>query len=241
VKEFEMTANQPSEDGNPFPGILISAGWIILYFVLQIVATVAAVIVVSSLSGSPAGTVSPISIVWGIIAAGVLLLILLWAYLRKASRADQLGLMTFGKLSWVKIFGLALPLLVGVYLFNFVYATYVIPGIDMQKEITDLIKNIPRTPLNIVLGFTAIAILAPLVEEVLFRGLLQNALGHKMPAFAAIALSSFVFAAIHLQPYAIPPLMVLGAAFGYIYHKTGSLRINIMLHAVNNAVALLML
>ena len=222
----------------PFPSILVSGGWIILYFGLQILCTIGAVIIVS---GSSAGTMSPISIVWGIIAAGIMLLTLLWAYLRSGTRTDQLGLMTFGTMSFVKILALAVPLLIGVYLFNFIYATYVIPGIDMQKEITDLIKNIPRTPLNIALGFTAIAILAPLVEELLFRGLLQRALGHKMPALAAIAVASFVFALIHLQPYAIPPLMVLGAAFGYIYHKTGSLRINIILHAVNNAVALLML
>lgn len=233
-----MTETDPNTKIAPFPSILISGGWIVLYFVLQIVGTIGAVIL---FNGSAAGTLSPISIVWGIIAAGVMLLILLWAYLRKGNRADQLGLMTFGTMSLVGILALAVPLLIGVYLFNFVYATYVIPGIDMQKEITDLIKNIPRTPLNIALGFTAIAILAPLVEELLFRGLLQRALGYKMPPYAAIGVASFVFALIHLQPYAIPPLMVLGAAFGYIYHKTGSLRINIILHAVNNAVALLML
>lgn len=233
-----MTETDPNTKTTPFPSILISGGWIVLYFVLQIVGTIGAVIIVN---GGSADTLSPISIVWGIIAAGVMLLTLLWAYLRKGSRADQLGLMTFGSMPWLKVLTLAVPLLIGVYLFNYIYATYVIPGIDMQKEITDLIKNIPRTPLNIALGFSAIAILAPLVEELLFRGLLQRALGHKMPAYAAIGVASFVFALIHLQPYAIPPLMVLGAAFGYIYHKTGSLRINILLHAVNNAVALLML
>ncbi len=233
-----MSESDQGAKNVPFPGILISVGWIILYFGLQILCTVGVVLLVN---GFTAGAMSPISIVWGIITSGVLLLILLWAYLRIGTRADQLGLMTFGNMSLVKSLALAVPLLIGVYLFNFIYATYVIPGIDMQKEITDLIKNIPRTPLNIVLGFSAIAILAPLVEELLFRGLLQRALGHKIPDFAAIAVASFVFAAIHLQPYAIPPLMVLGAAFGYIYHKTGSLRINIILHAINNAVALMML
>lgn len=236
-----MTSDEPTKIAAPFPGIVISAGWIILYFVLQILATIAAVIIFTMAAGGEPAKLPAISIVWGIIASGVLLLALLWACLRIGNRADQLGLMTFGKMSLIKVIGLAVPLLIGVYAFNALYANFVIPGIDMQKEITDIIKDIPRTPLNIVLGFTAIAILAPLVEELLFRGLLQNALGHKMPALAAIALSSFVFALIHLQPYAIPPLMVLGASFGYIYHKTGSLRINILLHAANNAVALLML
>jgi uncharacterized protein len=59
-----------------------------------------------------------------------------------------------------------------------------------------------------------------------------------VPAWAAIALSAFVFAAVHMQPLAMPALMALGAAFGYIYHKTGSLRLTIILHMINNILAL---
>jgi len=53
-----------------------------------------------------------------------------------------------------------------------------------------------------------------------------------------ILLSSFLFAVVHMQLYAIPGLMSLSIAFGYLYHRTGSLRTNIILHMANNAFAL---
>jgi membrane protease YdiL (CAAX protease family) len=74
----------------------------------------------------------------------------------------------------------------------------------------------------------------------LFRGLLQNALAKYVPVWGAILLSSFLFALVHLQPYAIPGLMSLSIAFGYLYHRTGSLRTNIILHMANNVLALVL-
>nr|WP_246156203.1 CPBP family intramembrane glutamic endopeptidase [Sphingorhabdus profundilacus] len=103
-----------------------------------------------------------------------------------------------------------------------------------------MLASIPRTPVNIIAGFFAFAIAAPLVEELLFRGFLQNALTRFVPVWAAILLSSFAFALVHLQPYAIPGLMSLSIAFGYLYHRTGSLRTNILLHILNNTAALLL-
>ena len=81
---------------------------------------------------------------------------------------------------------------------------------------------------------------APLLEEILFRGLLQNSLSKQLPAWAAIALSAVIFGAMHMDYYAMPPLVLMGAIFGVIYHLTGSLRITILLHMINNAAALLL-
>ncbi len=110
----------------------------------------------------------------------------------------------------------------------------------MQDEMAKLLASIPRTPVNIALGLFAIAVVAPLIEELLFRGLLQNALMHHVPAWAAILLSALFFAVVHMQPLAMPALMALGAAFGYIYYKTGSLRMTIILHMINNTLALVL-
>jgi membrane protease YdiL (CAAX protease family) len=98
-------------------------------------------------------------------------------------------------------------------IFNFIYATYVIPGVGMQEGIAKVLADIDRTPLNMATIFFAIAIAAPIVEELLFRGLLQNALAKYMPIWGAILLSSFLFALVHLQLYAIPALMSLSIAF----------------------------
>jgi uncharacterized protein len=164
----------------------------------------------------------------------------MWLYIRRDDRAQRLGLTHFGHLSLSGTLGLAIIVVAAAFAFNMIYASYMIPGIGMQDEMMKLLASIPRTSVNILIGFLGIAVLAPVVEELLFRGLLQNALAHKMPIWAAITLSAFLFSLVHLQPYAIPALMSLGMAFGYLYHRTGSLRTNILLHMANNSAALIL-
>lgn len=225
----------------PFPKILPSIGWIVLYFVLQGLCT--AILLLAGVGGAdpanPASAISnPMVVLWGLVLAAVVQLSLMWLYLRRPERSRLLGLDNFGHMPRLRALGLAFALIVAAMIFNFVYATYLIPGIGMQEEMAKMLAAIPRTPLNIAAGFFAIAIAAPVVEELLFRGLLQNALAKRMPVWGAILLSSLIFASVHLQPYAIPGLMSLSIAFGYLYHRTGSLRMNILLHMANNAMAL---
>ena len=228
---------------NLFPGILPTLGWIFLYFVLQLICTavfIAAFAVNGGTAVTDAGTHRGVAVLWGIVSSAIIQLSLMFLYLRKDNRFAQIGLDNFGHMPLLNTCGLAFILVVGAMLFNFLYAHYVIPGIGMQKEMAEMLASIPRTPVNIIAGFFAFAIAAPLVEELLFRGFLQNALTRFVPIWAAILLSSFAFALVHLQPYAIPGLMSLSIAFGYLYHRTGSLRTNILLHILNNAAALLL-
>jgi uncharacterized protein len=237
----------------PFPGILASVGWIILYFALQILVTAVIIGVVLAINHSAAGangqtpnidptaiTKDGVVIMWGLVASAAIQLALMWLYLRKGDRLQQIGLTHFGRLSLGKTVALAVGAVAAATIFNYVYATFVIPGMPMQDDMAKILASIPRTPLNMTIGFLAIAGAAPLIEELLFRGLLQKSLAHKMPIWAAITLSALVFSLVHMQPYAIPALMAIGAAFGYIYHKTGSLRVTIILHMINNAVALIL-
>jgi len=218
----------------PFPALWPTLGFILLYFALQGVST--AVIIAATQGAST--TPEPISIIWGLLASAVIQLFLMALYVRKDGRAAALGLHDFGKIPLHKASGLAMLLVAAAMAFNFVYATYIIPGVDMQADMAKILASIPRTPLNLVTMFLALTVAAPVVEELLFRGFLQNALTKYVPIWGAILLSSFLFALVHLQPYAIPGLMSLSIAFGYLYHRTGSLRSNIILHMANNAFAL---
>ena len=231
----------------PFPALLPSIGWIVLYFALQLVVTVIviAVAVFGHKFVNPDLTVdpglaaeNPMLIIWGLVISATIQLGLLWLYLRKDNRAEVIGLTHFGRISIGKTALVAVGALVLASALNALYANYVISGQPMQDDMAKLLASIPRTPLNIGLGVLAIAVIAPLIEELLFRGLLQNALGHHMPAWAAIIVSAFTFSVVHMQPLAIPALMALGAAFGFIYYKTGSLRMTIILHMINNILAL---
>ncbi len=247
------TAATPAPDiapkAKPFPAIAPSILWIVLYFALQVGVTAVLIggfIAIEKMANpamvidAEAATKNPMLIIWGLVASAMIQLGLMWLYLRKGDRAAAIGLTHFGRLSIGMTAAVAIGTLVLAATFNALYANYVISGMPMQDEMAKLLASIPRTPLNIALGLFAIAVVAPLIEELLFRGLLQRALMNHLPAWAAIILSAMTFSVVHMQPLAMPALMALGAAFGYIYYKTGSLRMTIILHMINNTLALVL-
>jgi membrane protease YdiL (CAAX protease family) len=83
-------------------------------------------------------------------------------------------------------------------------------------------------------------VIAPIVEETVFRGLVQTALlqwGVVPNRWAVIVIASVLFTAIHLglEPVALPGLFVLSLGLGYVYERTGSIGSCIVVHAVFNA------
>ena len=84
------------------------------------------------------------------------------------------------------------------------------------------------------------AILAPLLEEVLFRGAIQGVLmryfGRPWPA---IIVSALVFGIFHLNPVQIVYATLLGIVLGWIYYRTGSLLSVIVGHVLNNSLAVI--
>jgi hypothetical protein len=85
-----------------------------------------------------------------------------------------------------------------------------------------------------------IAGVAPVVEELVFRGVLWSALERWLPVPAVIAITSILFAAFHLDPAQAIPLLFTGAFLGWVRWTTGSVGPAIAVHVVNNAFALLL-
>ncbi len=79
-------------------------------------------------------------------------------------------------------------------------------------------------------------LVAPVCEEIAFRGYLQSTLLCRRTPAAAIAGSTLLFALIHLDPVRFPALLVLGAIFGWLAWRSGSLWPAIAAHAANNGV-----
>lgn len=236
----------PSSDG--FPTILGGIGWVLLFLLLQVIAGVAAVGIAIGVDKSGrdpmtlAGDLGFIALptIASLVVSSLVMLGLLWLHLRKQDRADRIGLTRWSRLSLFQTVGLAIGLIALGLAFNHIYANYVIPDIKVQEALRKMFAALPDTPLNKVILFVAIAGIAPLLEEILFRGIVQNALAKKLPAWAAIAGASAIFGAVHMDYHAFPALMAMGAVFGILYHKTGSLRVNIIAHMINNGAALLL-
>jgi len=112
-----------------------------------------------------------------------------------------------------------------------------IPEIPVQQ----ILQVISRTQSGWVLALAAIVavVAAPISEELLFRGVLQPALGRWTGRWWAIFLSAAFFAAAHMDLYAMPLLLVLGIALAYVYDRTRSLAAPVALHMAFNGVTLL--
>lgn len=80
-------------------------------------------------------------------------------------------------------------------------------------------------------------VLAPLLEELIFRGYILGSVRRKSGTVWAIVISSAMFGIIHLVPQQVIYGFVIGLILGYIYVRTESIFSVIILHAVNNAVS----
>lgn len=91
--------------------------------------------------------------------------------------------------------------------------------------------------LDPVLVVLAVVVLAPIAEEVFFRGVVYNAwLRESGPRFAAIG-SSLLFSVIHLSLVSLLPIFLLGLALAWVYRRTGNLLAPIAMHATVNGIS----
>ncbi len=84
-------------------------------------------------------------------------------------------------------------------------------------------------------------VLAPIFEEVLFRGIIQSALSVRIGKWLALIVSSFIFGAVHIIPPQAINAFFVSLVLGYIFIRTGSLLSVIVIHSLNNAIAYLTL
>jgi membrane protease YdiL (CAAX protease family) len=89
--------------------------------------------------------------------------------------------------------------------------------------------------------FITAAVAAPGFEEIMFRGFLLPSLTKYVPVWAAIGISSFVFALAHLNLSEVLPLATLGVILGMVYTRSRNLLASMLLHSLWNSGTLLSL
>ena len=101
----------------------------------------------------------------------------------------------------------------------------------------DIAESFGPTAIQVLL----IVIAAPIAEETCFRGMLFGGLREKLPRLAAALICGLVFGALHALTgiTAVPPLIVFGFLLALLYERTGSIVPGILLHMINNSIALL--
>jgi len=86
--------------------------------------------------------------------------------------------------------------------------------------------------------FFLMVIITPIIEEILYRGIIFNFFLKKYSVLISITLSSLIFAIIHLKFFGIGYLFLYGLLFGFAYYKTKSLFTPILLHFLINLMAM---
>lgn len=101
----------------------------------------------------------------------------------------------------------------------------------------DIAESFGPTAIQVLL----IVIAAPIAEETCFRGMLFGGLREKLPRLAAALICGLIFGALHALTgvTAVPPLIVFGFLLALLYERTGSIVPGILLHMINNSIALL--
>ena len=111
---------------------------------------------------------------------------------------------------------------------------------QMPEEVADRMKML-LTGDKVWISFLMACVFAPFFEEWLCRGMvLRGLLANRIKPVWAIIISAVFFAAIHLNIWQAVPAFLLGCLFGYVYYRTGSLKLTMLMHFTNNAMALVL-
>jgi membrane protease YdiL (CAAX protease family) len=108
---------------------------------------------------------------------------------------------------------------------------------EMPEFLKQALEQLTEGPLWV--AFLSVSVFAPLFEEWLCRGLVLRGLLRKFNPASAIMVSAAFFAILHMNPWQAIPAFLLGLLFGYVYYKTGSLKLTMLMHCVNNTLALI--
>ncbi len=124
---------------------------------------------------------------------------------------------------------LAFALYIGFTIFYSVVIT--------EPKQKDIAESFGPTAIQVLL----IVIAAPIAEETCFRGMLFGGLREKLPRLGAALITGLIFGGLHVLTgvTAVPPLIVFGFVLALLYERTGSIVPGILLHMINNSIALL--
>ncbi|GCD08489.1 CPBP family intramembrane glutamic endopeptidase [Clostridium tagluense] len=107
--------------------------------------------------------------------------------------------------------------------------------ISMPDFINGAFEELTVSPIILILSS---AVVAPIYEEIIFRGILLKGMAKKINPIIALVVSALFFAVVHLNvPQGINAFL-LGLVIGFIYLTTGSIYLSIFAHFINNLLAL---
>lgn len=135
-----------------------------------------------------------------------------------------------------------IKLLYSFFFFIGVYFVVLLLGgiLETFLPYNDALEEIFTQGFNSWLGIIAIVVLAPIFEELLFRGIILRGFIKNYGVARALIFSSFLFGIFHMNLIQSITTSILGFALGWIYIKTGSLWVSMLFHGLNNGISTLL-
>ncbi len=130
-----------------------------------------------------------------------------------------------------KVIGLVAVTIIALHLGLLVPLANSIPMPDVFREIfMQLFSN------SGFFTFLSVVIVAPVIEEIIFRGIILDGLLKRYSPQKSIIISSLLFGIVHLNPWQFAGAFLIGIFIGWVYYKTGKLTLAILIHFVNNLI-----
>ena len=132
---------------------------------------------------------------------------------------------------------------------GYMYFQERVPMPEILREILEPIKKLfeeltkvlirADSPLELFAVILVVAVAPAIVEELLFRGLIQKTFERLMSPVVSAVLAGTIFGLYHLNPFELVPLVGLGVFFGLLRYRSQSLLVPIAAHFFNNLMAVL--
>jgi len=161
---------------------------------------------------------------------------ILWGYFKARGLSPtqelQAKKITLGHTILFMIIGLMLNFVVGIIV-------SVIPWPEAWMSVYETESSQLLESEGFVIRFIALVLAAPIMEEVIFRGMMQTYLSHAMPTWLAAAIQCIIFGVIHGTPLWMCYTFILGIIFTFCNKKTGTLWTSIVMHVGFNLFAVI--
>jgi membrane protease YdiL (CAAX protease family) len=186
------------------------------------------------------GMSSPLLFAAGLGVYLMLLLAVYWFAVRRPGSSWQLlGVRAFSPV-WLPLLPLLLlAQLLGMVIINTQIAIYFTGGNFENPQIEAITGGMTLTARDLLLLLLLIAVIAPIAEELFFRGMLHPVLRQRWSPRWAIVLNALIFALIHFIPILIPGLFFVGLMLTWVRERTQSVIPGAILHCLQNGLVVL--
>jgi uncharacterized protein len=186
------------------------------------------------------GMSSPLLFGAGVGIYGLVIVAVYWFAVRRTGGSWSLvGVHSFEGRWWRALPFLFVVQMAAMIMINLAVATWFTGGEFENPQVEAITGGVGLSMTDLVLLLFLVAGVAPVAEELFFRGMLYPVMRRRWGSVAAVVLNALLFALIHYFPILLPGLFTSGLIFAWVRERSGSIIPSIVLHSLQNGFAVM--